>query len=92
MAALGQTFPEWVRPRGSAGCILQAGELLPTVAKPEHIQTALGALLALPPLCYLRLELAEIRISGHSMHTPPDWTVDEWTAMDRVRPASSVIL
>jgi hypothetical protein len=68
MAALGQTFPEWVRPWGSKGSILKAGTLTAFAAKPASVCAALKDLATLPPLSYTASELQAMNLQGHSCH------------------------
>jgi hypothetical protein len=74
MAVLGQTFPAWVRERGSGGSILKAGALRPFVAEAAHVRQAFQELLTLGPVAYTPDEMNSMRLRGHSVHaTLPEW-------------------
>ena len=75
MADVGQVFPEWERPHGSRGSISMAGELLPYVARAEHLRGAFVEFLTMPPLSYTSEEVARMGIKGHSLHL----SMAEWS-------------
>ena len=71
----GKVFPAYVKPRGSKGCILKAGELKPgVIATKEDIRAAFKAMLSMKPLMYTEQEIKEMNLQGHSFHaSPPEW-------------------